>query len=63
MNDLPKISNHIIYLLFADDTNLFVGGKDVIKLQQEVEIDMNRKSELLNTNKLTLNIKIFRGIQ
>ena len=44
-------------LLFADDTNLFVSGKDVIKLQQEVEMDLNRISVWLKINKLSLNIK------
>ena len=51
-------------LLFADDTNLFLSGKDVIKLQQEVEMDLNRISEWLKINKLSLNIKNpFHGIQ
>ena len=44
-------------LLFADDTNLFQSGKDVIQLQQEVEADLNRISEWLKINKLSLNIK------
>ena len=39
-------------LLFEDDTNLFESGKDVIKLQQEVEADLNRISEWLMINKL-----------
>ena len=38
-------------LLFEDDTNLFESGKDVIKLQQEVEADLNRISEWLMINK------------
>ena len=44
-------------LLFEDDTNPFESGKDVIKLQQEVEADLNRISEWLMINKLSLNIK------
>ena len=39
-------------LLFEDDTNLFESGKDVIKLQQEVEADLNRISQWLMINKL-----------
>ena len=31
----------MMYPLFAHDTNLFMSGKDVVKLQQEVEIDFN----------------------
>ena len=52
-------------LLFAD-TNLFMSGKDVIKLQQEVEMDLNRISEWLKINKLSLNYKkkkTFHGIK
>ena len=42
---------------FADDTNLFQSGKDVIRQQLEVEADLNRISEWLKINKLSLNIK------
>ena len=34
-----------------------MGGKDVIKLQQEIEMDLNRISEWLKINNLSLNIK------
>ena len=57
INDLSNVCNHMMSLLFADDTNLFVSGKDVIKLQQEVEMDLNKISEWLKINKLSLNIK------
>ena len=57
INDLSNVCNHMMSLLFADDTNLFVSGKDVIKLQQEVEMDLNRVSEWLKINKLSLNKK------
>ena len=43
-------------LLFADDTNLFVSGKDIIKLQQDVELDLNEISKWLKINKLSLNM-------
>ena len=44
-------------LLFEDDTNLFESGRDVLKLQQEVEVDLSRISEWLMIDKLSLNIK------
>ena len=62
MNDLSNVCNHMMSLLFADDSNLFVSGKDVIKLQQEVEKDLNRISERLKINKLPLNIYIKKFI-
>ena len=57
INDLSNVCQHMMSLLFADDTNLFQRGKDVIQLQQEVEADLNRISEWLKINKLSLNIK------
>ena len=63
INDLSNVCNHMMSLLFADDTNLFVSKRDVIKLQQEVKMDLNRISEWLKINKLSLNIKKpFHGI-
>ena len=56
INDLSNVCQHMMSLLFADDTNLFQSGKDVIQLQQEVEADLNRISEWLKINKLSLNI-------
>ena len=57
INDLSNVCNHMMSLLFADDTNRFMSGKDVIKLQQEVEMHLNRISEWLKINKLLFNIK------
>ena len=50
INDLSNVCNHMMSLLLADDNNLFVSGKDVIKLQQEIEINLNRISEWLKIN-------------
>ena len=57
INDLSKVYNHMMPLLFADDTNLFASGLDVNKVQQEVEIELNQISEWLKIDKLSLNIK------
>ena len=54
INDLSNVCQHMMSLLSADDTNLFQSGKDVIQLQQEVEADLNRISEWLKINKLSL---------
>ena len=43
-------------LLFADDTNLFSSGHDISKVQQEAEADLNKISEWLKVNKLSLDI-------
>ena len=57
INDISNVCQHMMSLLFADDTNLFQSGKDVIQLQQEVEADLNQISEWLKINQLSLNIK------
>ena len=57
INDLSKVCNYMMPLLFAGDTNLFASGLDVNKVHQEVEIELNQISEWLKNNKLSLNIK------
>ena len=57
INDLSNVCQHMMSLLFADDTHLFESGKDVIQLKQESEANLNRISEWLKINKLSLNIK------
>ena len=56
-NDLSTICNYMMPLLFADVTNLFSSGRDISKVQQEVEADVNKIFEWLKVNKLSLNIK------
>ena len=41
-------------LLFVDDTNLFSSGRDISKVQQEVEADLNKISEWLKVYKLNI---------
>ena len=51
INDLSKVCNYMMPLLFADDTNHFVSVLDVNKVQQEVEIELNQISEWFKINK------------
>ena len=44
-------------LLFADDTNLFRGGKNIKVIHDEISHDLDSISEWLKSNKLSLNIK------
>ena len=57
INDLSTVCNYMMPLLFADDTNLFSSDYDISKVQQKVEADLNKISEWLKVNKLSLNIK------
>ena len=44
-------------LLFADDSNLFASGTNIIQLQDAVTNDLNNIAEWLKVNRLSLNIK------
>ena len=55
INDLSTVYNFMMPLLFADDTYLLSSGHDISKIQQEP--DLNKLSEWIKVNKLSLNIK------
>ena len=50
INDLSNVCNHM--MSFVCNTYLFMSEKDLIKLQQEVQMDLNRISKWLKINKL-----------
>ena len=57
INDLASVSTKIFSLLFADDSNLFLSGKnpnDLINLMNE---EISNVTEWLKINKLSLNLK------
>ena len=51
INDMSNTSNLLYFLLFADDTIIFLGGKNI-----ESMIELVKISEWLNVNRLSLNI-------
>ena len=57
INDLPNCSNIIHSLLFADDTSLFISGKDIDELFQIMNDELTKVIEWIECNKLSLNIK------
>ena len=42
--------------MFADDSNIFIEGNDIIKIQNELNTEMMKISSWLKANKLSLNI-------
>ena len=58
-NDLGNECKFMTPILFADDINLFISGKNAIRLEDEDEInhELSCISESLKINKLSLNIK------
>ena len=57
INDLPHICHNTFPVLFADDTNLFISGKDINHLEQTINTELDNIILWLKANKLSLNIK------
>ena len=57
INDLANVSKKIFALFFADDSNMFLTGKDPDKLIKEMRAEMIKVVDWLNINKLSLNLK------
>ena len=56
INDLTNVSEFCFSVLFADDTNMFINGKDMDVLCQQLNKDLRNVQELLQCNKLSLNV-------
>ena len=56
INDLSNASEKLFSLFFADDSNLFLSGKDPEMLIAEMNIEIKGVTEWLTINKLSLNI-------
>ena len=57
INDLVSVCKHSVPFLFADDTNLFTSGINLIELAKQVNEELEHISLWLKINKLSLNIK------
>ena len=56
INDLPNISAHLKFFLFADDTNIYFESDDLIKLEKTVNKELQKLYLWLNVNRLSLNV-------
>ena len=50
-------SNFLPFILFADDTNLFISGKNIEERENLVNREMKRVEVWFENNQLTLNLK------
>ena len=57
MNDITNASKTLQYILFADDTSLFMSDVNLERLVTNFNIELDRISQWLCTNKLILNVK------
>lgn len=56
INDICKTSQILRFILFADDTNIFVSGDDLQQLCQIVTLELKRVNKWFKQNKLSLNL-------
>ena len=45
------------FVLFADDTNIFVVGKDEDKVYENAQVLLNKVNDYMNSNQLHINLK------
>jgi len=57
INDLPNATRILIPIIFADDTNLFITGKNLEDLIDTANNELNEVIQWMRSNKLSLNIQ------
>ena len=57
INDLPNISQNVCPVIFADDTNFFIAGKNNDDLIRQMNEEIIKINEWMIANKLSLNAK------
>ena len=56
INDLPNISHLLTFVLFADDTNIFVKGKNLCEIINMLNTELSKLSDWFSANQLSLNV-------
>ena len=56
INDITFCSNTLKFILFADDTNIFLQGSDLQTLVNSMNVEMVKVMNWINSNKLSLNV-------
>ena len=56
MNDLPNISKHLKFFLFADDTSIYFDSNNIFRLQKVVNRELRKVRKWLEANRLALNV-------
>ena len=57
INDLNYVSNLFQNIMFADDTNLFMSGKNLTQLENNINNELMKVSCWFHANLLSLNVK------
>ena len=57
LNYIANVSTSLLAKLFANDTNVFLTGKNIDQMIEIVNGELNNVFLWLNSNKLSLNVK------
>ena len=57
INDLPGISNLAKFILYADDANIIITGKNTMEISEKLAVVTNMLLEWVDSNGLALNLK------
>ena len=57
INDLPKSSELLHYILFADDTSVFLSGKDLSSRFVSMNVQLMKMETWMQANKLILTVE------
>jgi len=56
INDLPKVSEILFPILYADDSNIFIQGKKLSHMVSLLNSEMEKIADWVKANKLSLNL-------
>ena len=57
INDMPKCSSILEFHLFADNRNLFLNNRNILNLETNLNVELEKVSQFLYANKSSLNIE------
>ena len=57
VNDLAQVSNDLYTLMFADDTNMFITGANLMEVTNKLNVELEKVVYWLKINKLSLNVQ------
>ena len=58
INDLPNVSNKLLFRIFADDTNIFYSSTNSNNIEKVIYDELPNIYAYCNTNKLSINFLI-----
>ena len=56
VNDIANVSSLLRFVLFADDTNIFLSGDDAKEINNTLSIELDKLNSWFAVNKLSLNV-------